>query len=38
LCAAGPSDGWIDARVEGTTLKIRLGEHAEKVREGTATA
>jgi hypothetical protein len=27
-------NGWIDATVEGTTLKIRLGEHAKKVREG----
>jgi hypothetical protein len=26
--------GWIDARVEGTTLKIRRGDHAKKVREG----
>ena len=25
---------WIDATVEGTTLKIRLGEHAKKVRAG----
>jgi hypothetical protein len=28
------ANGWIDATVEGTTLKIRLGEHAKKVREG----
>jgi hypothetical protein len=28
---------WIDVKVEGTTLKIRLGEHAKKVREGTTT-
>ena len=27
-------NGWIDATVEGTTLKIRLGEHAKKVRAG----
>jgi hypothetical protein len=27
-------NGWIDATVEGTTLKIRLGEHAQKVRGG----
>jgi hypothetical protein len=31
-------NGWIDARVDGTTLKIRLGLHAKKVREGTPTA
>jgi hypothetical protein len=30
------ANGWIDARVEGTTLKIRLGEHAKKIRKGTA--
>jgi hypothetical protein len=29
------ASGWIDATVEGTTLKIRLGLHAKKVREGT---
>jgi hypothetical protein len=28
------ANGWIEATVEGTTLKIRLGEHAKKVREG----
>jgi hypothetical protein len=27
-------NGWIDATVEGTTLKIRLGKHAKKVRAG----
>jgi hypothetical protein len=29
---------WIDSTAEGTTLKIRLGKHAKKVREGTPTA
>jgi hypothetical protein len=28
------ANGWLDARVEGTTLKIRLGEHAKAVRAG----
>jgi hypothetical protein len=27
-------NGWIDATVEGTTLKIRLGAHAKKIRAG----
>ena len=26
-------NGWIDATVEATTLKIRLGAHAKKIRE-----
>jgi hypothetical protein len=28
------ANGWIDAQVKGTTLEIRLGEHAKKVRAG----
>jgi hypothetical protein len=31
------ANGWIEATVEGTTVKIRLGEHGKTVREGTAT-
>ena len=33
LCACSLKD-WIHVTVEGTTLRIRLGEHAKKVRAG----
>jgi hypothetical protein len=28
------ANGWIEAMVDGTTLKVRLGEHAKKLRAG----